>query len=176
MSVEEYLEFEKDSEVRHEYVGGVAYAMTGGSGRHNRISLNIARKLADGAEGTSCRVYMSDMKVSIPDRPFYYPDVIVVCGEEPEHPYYFVEDPCLIVEVTSPNTEATDRREKLEAYKTLPTLMEYLIVSQNEEKLERHFRDENDEWWRAELANEAEIPLPCPPGASLSLEDIYENL
>lgn len=175
MSVEEYLEFEKDSEVRHEYVGGVAYAMTGGSGRHNRISLNTARKLADAAEGTPCRVYMSDMKVSIPKRPFYYPDVMVVCGEEPEHPYYFVEDPCLIVEVASPNTENTDRREKLEAYKALPTLVEYLIVSQDARKVERHFRDENDEWWKAEITEEGSFTVPCPPNARLSLADIYEN-
>ncbi len=176
MSVEEYLEFEKDSGVRHEYVGGVAYAMTGGSGRHNRIGLKIARRLADAAEGTHCRVYMSDMKVSIPNRPFYYPDVMVVCGEEPEHPYYFVKEPCLIVEVTSPNTEATDRREKLEAYKTLPTLMEYLIVSQDGKRAERHFRDGNDEWWRAELTEEGSFAVPCPPGAGLSLTDIYEGL
>lgn len=176
MSVEEYLEFERDSEVRHEYVGGVAYAMTGGSGRHNRIAGKIYRRLADSAEGGPCRVYMSDMKVSIPNRPFYYPDVMVVCEKEPEHPYYFVEDPCLIVEVTSPNTENTDRREKLEAYKTLPTLMEYLIVSQDERKIERHFRDKNDEWWRAELTGEGSLPVPCPLGARLSLEDVYEGL
>lgn len=176
MSVEEYLEFEKDSEVRHEYVGGVAYAMTGGSGRHNRICLKIARRLADAADGTYCRVYMSDMKVSIPNRPFYYPDVMVVCEKEPEHPYYFVEDPRFIVEVTSPNTENTDRREKLEAYKTIPTLMEYLIVSQDEKKVERHFRDDNDEWWRSKLTGEGSFTVPCPPGAELSLTDIYEGL
>lgn len=176
MSVEEYLEFEKDSEVRHEYVGGIAYAMTGGSGRHNLIGGKIYRRLADAAEGTPCRVYMSDMKVSIPDRPFYYPDVMVVCEREPEHPYYYVEDPCLIVEVTSPNTENIDRREKLEAYTALPTLMEYIIVSQNEKKVERHFRDGNDEWWQAEITDEGSSPFPCPPGTRLSLADIYEGL
>lgn len=176
MSIEEYLESERDSDVRHEYVGGVVYAMTGGSGRHNRIGGKIYRRLAEGAEGTPCRVYMSDMKVSIPNGQFYYPDVMVVCGREPEHPYYFVEDPCLIVEVISPNTESTDRREKLEAYKTIPTVMEYLIVSQGEDKVERHFRDEDDVWWRAELAGETSFPVSCPPGVELLLGDIYEGL
>ncbi|MGH3090260.1 MAG: Uma2 family endonuclease, partial [Rubrobacteraceae bacterium] len=77
LTVEEYLELEESSTVRHEYVGGEIHAMTGGSYRHNTIAVNILRKLADAAEGSSCRVYVSDMKVRIEDAPFYYPDVMV---------------------------------------------------------------------------------------------------
>lgn len=175
LSVEEYLESEKDGQVRHEYVGGVAYAMTGGSGRHNRIAGNIYRKITDAAEDGPCRVYISDMKVRIPDGPFYYPDVMVACGSEPEHPYYD-EEPCLIVEVISPNTESIDRREKLEAYKKLPTLEAYLMVSQNERKVERYFKDEQGEWWKADLAGEGSCPVSCPPNTELSLVDIYRRL
>lgn len=146
MSVEEYLEMEKDGQVRHEYVGGVAYAMTGGSGRHNRISGKIYRRLSDIAEGGSCRVY------------------------------YYVEEPCLIIEVLSPNTESIDRREKLEAYKRIPTLHAYLMASQDERKVERYWRDERSQWWHAEVAGEGTISLLCPPEAELTLADVYEGL
>ncbi len=177
MSVEEYLERERDGQVRHEYVGGLAYAMTGGSGRHNRISGKIYRRLSDVADGVECgpcRTYVSDMKVRIPDGPFYYPDVMVACGSEPEHPYYY-EDPCLIVEVLSPKTESIDRREKLEAYKKIPTLRAYLMVSQSERKVERHWKDDQGEWRRGELAGEGSVPVPCPPNTELSLADIYRG-
>jgi Uma2 family endonuclease len=174
MSVEEYLEFERNSPVKHEYVGGRVYAMVGVSRRHSRISGNISRKLADAAEGGPCRVHQSDMKVQTPDDLFYYPDVIVAFEPEPEDPY--VEDePCLLVEVLSPNTEATDRREKLISYRKLPNLRAYLIVEQDEARVERHYRDEQDEW-RTAFVGEGVIPVTCAPNAKLSLADIYAGL
>ncbi|HEV2129193.1 MAG TPA: Uma2 family endonuclease [Thermomicrobiales bacterium] len=128
VSVETYLELEKDADVRHdECVGGRLYAMTGTSRRHNTIAFNIARKLADAAEGTPCRVYMSDVKVRTPDDAFYYPDVIAACEPEPDDPYV-EHQPCLLVEVVSPSTESIDRREKLAAYKKIPPVKSYLIV------------------------------------------------
>ena len=125
MSVEDYLEMEKTATVRHEYVAGEVYAMTGASRRHNRIAGNVYRRLADAAAGGPCRVYMETVKLR--KDIFYYPEVMVACGSEPENPYY--EDaPCLVVEVVSPSTESTDRREKLAAYKRVPGLKAYLIL------------------------------------------------
>jgi Uma2 family endonuclease len=174
MSVEEYLEFERNSPVKHEYVGGHVYAMVGVSRRHSRIAGNIFRRLADAAEGGPCRVHQSDMKVPTPGGAFYYPDVVVACGEEPEDEYY--EDaPCLIAEVLSESTEAKDRREKLIAYRNLDSLVAYLIVAQDEAAVERHYRDAHGEW-HAEVIVEGEIPIPCPPGAKLTLGDVYEGL
>lgn len=174
MSVEEYLELERDSEVRHEYVGGELYAMTGASRRHNTIANNISSLLWIAARGGPCRVHQSDMKVLTPGGPFYYPDV-VACGEEPEDEYS--EDaPCLIVEVVSPKTEAKDRREKLVAYTKIPTLEAYLIVDQRRKRIEHHFRDGSGEWRKADLIGEGNFSVPCPPGAELSLADIYEGL
>ncbi|MBA2617877.1 MAG: Uma2 family endonuclease, partial [Rubrobacter sp.] len=109
---------EKTATVRHEYVAGEVYAMTGASRRHNRIAGNVYRRLADAAAGGPCRVYMETVKLRIEDV-FYYPDVMVACGPEPDDPYY-EDDPCLVVEVVSPSTETTDRREKLAAYKRIP--------------------------------------------------------
>ncbi len=173
MSLEEYWELENNSEFKHEYVGGHLYAMTGVTRRHSRISGNIFLALANVSDGSSCRVHQSDMKVPTPDGPVYYPDVVVACGEEPDDPY--CEDaPCLIVEVLSPSTALTDRREKLLSYRRLPSLQAYLIVEQDKELVERHFRDDS-EAWQAEILGEGSIPVPCPRGAELSLAGIYES-
>ena len=95
LSVEEYLELDQGATAKHEYVGGEIHAMVGASRRHNRISLNIVRKLADAAEGGPCRVYISDMKLQVGEV-FYYPDVMVACGEAPENEY-LEDEPYMVV-------------------------------------------------------------------------------
>ncbi|MGB3681411.1 MAG: Uma2 family endonuclease [Rubrobacteraceae bacterium] len=174
LSVEEYLEFERNSPVKHEYVGGRVYAMAGVSRRHSRISGNIFAVLREAARGGPCRVHQSDMQVRVPDGLFYYPDVVVACGPEPEDPY-LEDDPCLVVEVLSPTTASTDRREKLLSYRKLPSLRTYLIVEQEETLVERHFRDENDRW-QTDVLEEGRFPVNCPPGAALTVAEIYEGL
>lgn len=173
LSVEDYLEMEKTATVRHEYVAGEVYAMVGVSRRHSRIAGNIFRLLAVAAAGGSCRVHQSDMKLQI-EGVFYYPDVMVACSSEPENPYY-EDDPCLVVEVVSPSTETTDRREKLAAYKRIPGLKAYLIVDQARMQVERHFRDEEGAWRRADLVDEGRFSVPCPE-MFLTLSEIYEGL
>lgn len=121
LSVERYLELERESLIRHEYVGGQLYAMTGTTKRHNLIVGNILVALREAAKGTSCRVYSENVKVRTPEDVVYYPDVMVAC--EPDTDDLYVEqEPCLLVEVISPTTESTDRREKLIAYRTIPRL------------------------------------------------------
>jgi Uma2 family endonuclease len=158
-SVEEYLELEKTSSIKHEYVAGEIHAMVGDSRRHNRIAGKIYRMLADVAEGGACRVYISDMKLRVADDLFYYPDVMVV--RTPDDPYT-EDEPCLVVEVASPNTETTDRREKLAAYKKMSSLRTYLIVAQDRPWVERHWRGKDGVWRRADLADEGStILIPC---------------
>src|SRR5215210_9413337 len=130
LSVGGYLEGERDSEVRHEYVAGQAYAMAGASARHNRIALNIAGRLNDLLADGECEAFMSDMKVRVAPDLFYYPDVVVACDPAGGDPYVRAE-PRLVVEVLSPSTERTDRREKLAAYQSCPSLQEYALVSQD---------------------------------------------
>lgn len=176
LSVEEYLELEKTATVRHEYVGGMVHALAGASDRHNRITLNIASRLLANARGGPCRVYMSDMKLRASENAFYYPDVMVVCEPlEPGNPD-FQRDPCLVVEVLSPSTEQIDRREKLLTYQNIPGVGAYLVVSQDRRRVERHFRGEDGLWRKADLVNEGRLPLPCPPGAELTLDEVYEGL
>ncbi|MBA2276924.1 MAG: Uma2 family endonuclease [Chloroflexia bacterium] len=173
MSIEEYLAFERASLIKHEYVGGHLYAMVGVS-PHSRIAGNIFVSLREAARSSSCRVHQSDMQVPVPDGPYYYPDVVVSRIDEPEDPY-LEDEPCLIVEVLSPHTALTDRREKLIAYRKLPSLQTYLIVEQEGMLVERRFRDQ-DGRWHSEFINDGGVLVPCPPGTQFSLAEIYEGL
>jgi len=131
-TVKEYLALEGDSTVRHEYVAGMIYAHAGGTSRHNAIATNVLAALWNAARGGPCRVYGSDMRLRAADDVFYYPDVMVVCGDnEAGDEALYQHAPCLVVEVTSPSTEPIDRREKAFTYRKMPSLQAYLVVDQN---------------------------------------------
>jgi Uma2 family endonuclease len=176
LSVEEYLALEETSMRKHEYVAGEIYAMVGATNRHNIIAGNIYALLWNAARGTDCRIYNSDTKVRTPEDVFYYPDAMVVCGENDTGEDALYQDaPCVLVEVTSPSTLSVDRREKLQNYKKLSNLRAYLIVAQDERRVERHWRDESGAWWHANLSDEGRIHVPCPE-TEVALDGIYEGL
>lgn len=173
LSVGEYLCFEAESPVRHEYVRGMIYALAGVTRRHSQSATNISWRIAAAAAGGPCRVHTGEVKLQIGDI-FYYPDIMVACGSVPDDPY--IEDaPCLVVEVTSPTIEAIDQREKLMIYRQIPSLRAYLIVDQGERHVERHWRDEPGQGRFGALTDEGTISVP---GAemTLSLEEIYQGV
>src|SRR3989442_7944786 len=101
---EEYLEGERFSDVRHEYVGGYVYAMAGASDDHNRITVNIIGELRERLRGKRCEPFGADMKLKIPgSQAFYYPDVLVAC-DPADSAKYFREHPAIVFEVLSPET------------------------------------------------------------------------
>ncbi|HUG14121.1 MAG TPA: Uma2 family endonuclease [Thermomicrobiales bacterium] len=175
ITFDEYLVVEDTSSTRHEFVGGSLHALAGASDRHNHIALNIATRLHDAADAGPCRVYMSEMKVSIFDETVYYPDVMVTCDPSDTNPYV-KSKPCLVVEVLSPSTATTDLREKLMEYRRLLDLKAYLVVVQDEMRVIRHWRDAEGAWWQVEHSGEDRVPLPCPEGFSIALSDIYRNV
>ena len=173
---QDYLEGEKTAEFRHEYVDGQIYAMAGTSIRHNDIALNIAFALRSATRGTPCKVNASDVKVRVQrSKAYYYPDVIVGCQRD-EADEYYLEKPCLIVEVTSKSTEWKDFTEKLIAYQKLASLQVYLIVAQDQPQVTLFYRDAEGAWDVARFDSlEQTITLPCPE-ATLTLADIYEGV
>ena len=173
VSIEEYLSFEMTSPAKHEYVNGQLFAMVGVSRRHARIVLNIGSRLLAAAGDGSCEVYTNDVKLMVASTTVYYPDVIVACDED-DSDAYIVRQPCLVVEVLSPSTSGTDRREKLLAYRRIESLSEYLIVDQERRWIERHWRDDSRTWWHAEYLNAA-VPVICL-GMTLALDDIYRSI
>lgn len=131
LSVEEYLELERTSERRHEYVAGEIHAHAGGTRRHDVISGNIFASLWNAAQGGPCRVHTSDRLLRAAEDVFYYTDVMVVRSPENDArggDALFEDAPCLVVEVTSPPIEAIDRREKMLAYRRIPSLRAYVVA------------------------------------------------
>ncbi|GJG86521.1 hypothetical protein tb265_17020 [Gemmatimonadetes bacterium T265] len=181
LTVEEYRARERRSDVRHEYVDGRAYAMSGESLDHNMIAGNIYARLREARRGSSCRVSFESVRLVVTSEREYYPDVMVACG--PRSPDSYVETaPCVLVEVLSLSTRRTDRREKGAAYRALDSLEAYVIVHQPERRVEWYARDPNDRSWRvADLVGRGAITFPCPPGAdgvsvTMTFDEIYEGV
>lgn len=158
--------------MRHELLEGVPYAMAGATEAHNLIVGNLFYGLRPHARAKGCRLFLSDMKLKVSSRTFYYPDLMVVRAEDP-HPFY-KERPCLVIEVLSDGTEAIDRREKLWRYRELPSLQGYLLVDSRERRVEGYFR-QGGSWLYRLWEGEGEVEVPCL-GAGLSLEAIYEGV
>jgi Uma2 family endonuclease len=138
ITVEEYLEGEKHSDVKHEYVAGRVYAMVGASEPHNLITGNLYLLLRTHLQGTGCRVFFADMKVRTQDA-FYYPDIAVSC-EPGDTGLYYKTAPRLIVEVLSPGTQRYDAQEKRLAYQGLDSLQEYVMVAQEQPQVQIYRR------------------------------------
>ena len=173
LSVQEYLEYEEAALGKQEYVAGELYAMTGVSARHNRIAVNLVRRLSAATDGGPCQIFVSDVKLRAADDVVYYPDVMVVCGTL-DPATIVVRNPCLVVEITSPGTARFDKTEKLDVYRRISSLGAYLIVEQGWRRVDRHWRDANGVWQR-EVIQEGAVPIPCPE-TTLTLDEIYEGL
>ncbi|MBE9145239.1 Uma2 family endonuclease [Planktothrix mougeotii] len=173
-TVEDYLNAEAKNPTRHEYVGGYVFAMAGASEEHNIIVGNILALLRPHLRGTSCRVFVSDMKVKVQDDIFYYPDLLVTCNPQDNH-RYFKTQPNLIIEVLSETTETTDRREKLMNYQTLDSLKEYVLVSQAQMQVEVYRQDDQGNWTIQILGQKDDLTLESV-GLTLTMAQIYEDV
>ena len=179
ISVQDYLAGEATSPIRHEYLGGQIFAMSGGSEQHNRIAGNIYACLLTHLRGSGCKTFIADMKVSIAIAKntadiFYYPDVMVTCDPQDTEKYY-KKHPCLIVEVLSPSTETLDRREKRLNYQNLPSLQEYVLVSQEEMKVEV-YRPNDAGNWSGQILGKDDILELKSVGLTLTMADIYDEV
>ncbi|HAZ48369.1 MAG TPA: hypothetical protein DDW76_14575 [Cyanobacteria bacterium UBA11369] len=163
MTVDEYLEWEARQEMRHEYVNGEIFAMTGGSIAHNDIALNLYRALYPHLRPRGCRVNVSDVKLQLSSSSaYFYPDVIVSCDPQDLNSRKFIQYPKLIVEVVSPSTAASDRSDKFTHYRTIPTLQEYVLIESEKIAVERYCRGEGRMW----------IYYPYTVGDIIALESI----
>ena len=176
---EEYLAFERKAETKNEYVNGEIFAMTGASRKHNIIEGNIFGELRQQLKGKPCEVYPGDMRVKAPaSRSYVYPDVVVVCGEPQLEDDYLdtLLNPTLVVEVLSKSAESYNRLAKSSFYRTIESLSEYLLVSQEEYRVEQYVKQTEGRWLLADVrALEGVIELESI-GCSLALRDIYERI
>lgn len=175
ISIADYLESEEISQIKHEYIDGEIYAMAGTSKSRNRIIKNILNKLANHLPGTDCEPFFVDIKVFAGKlQRFYYPDIIVVCGEDKESEY-FTSKPKVIVEVLSPSTALTDRREKMFVYKELESMDEYVLVEQDKIFAEIYRRREDGLWSWIEFEENEEIEF-ASVDFRMPMRDIYEGI
>lgn len=162
----DYLQLDEASEVRHEWVGGRVYAMSGGSERHGLMSNLISAALTPGALVAGCRPFQEGRRLYA-DRAAYYPDVLVVCGRRVDEQHE--NDANLIVEVLSPSTRGVDKREKATAYASLPGLEQYILV--DPDRMHVEVAEPTAEGWRwTSYGPEGVVFTPYGP---LNLDQLY---
>jgi Uma2 family endonuclease len=177
ISVEDYLAGELVSQIKHEYLGGVVYAMAGGRNAHNIIATNILGTLHGRLRGRKCRPFNSDTKIRVrlPTQwRFYYPDCFVACRQNPQDDS-FQDDPVVIFEVISKSTRRTDEGEKKDAYLTIPSLAVYAIVEQESAQVVLFRRTETGFVPEVFEGLSAVIPL-SEIDAELSLADVFADV
>jgi Uma2 family endonuclease len=177
LTIAEYLALERQSEIRHDYLDGEIFAMTGASWTHGLISGNIFGELRSQLKGSSCRAIQESLRVRTPEDLFTYPDVVVVCGKPrfDDSAQDTVLNPTLVVEVLSPTTETYDRTTKARQYRSIPSLSEYVLVAQNQVRVEQWSRHGED-WLRKDLTSPEHLLEMPGIGCKLLLGDIYERV
>lgn len=173
LSADQYLAREDRAKERSEFVAGEVYAMVGTSLLHNRLSLNFSRALITALAKKPCQVFMSDVKLRVAKLDaFFYPDVMVSCGIALDQTKLFITDAQLVIEVLSPSTEKVDRELKLKAYRKLPSLQEYVLVSQEQRQVELYRRGPDVGWTYLSFERDQVIKLESV-GLKLPLRTLY---
>ncbi len=177
-NADEYLALEESAEYRSQFYDGEIFAMAGASRKHNIAAGNIYANLHFQLRNRPCEIYQNDMRVKVSENFYTYLDIVIVCGEpqiEREHGENLL-NPIVLIEVLSPSTEKFDRGEKARLYRLMPSLKEYVLVSQDKSYIEHFVRQENGGWLLTEIAKMTEV-LPLPTiSCELNLSDIYARI
>lgn len=176
---DEYVRFEEESGLKHEFLDGQVFAMSGGTPEHAAITANVARLLGNALEDRRCRVFSPDLRVRSKATGLgTYADVTVVCGAlelDPDDPKgHTVTNPKLVVEVLSPSTEDYDRGEKLEHYRTIPSLAEVILVAHDRREVEV-VRRENDGSWSRYVSRAGEVAHVAALACDLPVAEVYRD-
>lgn len=146
----DYVALEQDSSTKHEFLDGEIYAMGGGTEEHSALAAEVLYALTSAVRGKPCRVHTSDLRIYIEAAGLAtFPDGAVICGPLQQHepsPRATALNPTVLLEVTSDSSEEYDNSVKLECYRTIPTLGDYVIVSHRERRITVHSRQKDDEW------------------------------
>lgn len=176
---EEYLDFEVNSDIRHEYINGEIIQMTGGTPEHNEIASILNAALRFSLKGKPYSIFVADQRLWIPTRKLYtYPDVMVVPRplERQQGRTDTITNPVMIAEVLSKSTKSYDRDEKFSAYRTIPTFQEYLLIDQYTAHVEQYSKTDSHKWIFTEYDDpESYISLSSIP-FEIRLADIYESV
>lgn len=178
ISPEEYLIREDEAQEKSEFINGRVIAMAGTSVPHERISRNLVSELHFSFKNKNCEVFSSEIKVAIGHKKaFYYPDAMAVCGDlsYARGRNDMIDNPIFIIEIISPESEIRDRGEKFLSYQMLPSLQEYVLISQDQVNVEVFFKDEKG--WRYNRYSELnDVVTFQSVGVDLALKDLYDRV
>jgi Uma2 family endonuclease len=177
ISIEEYLQMEKESLVKHEYYKGEVFAMAGAGARHNLIFSNLFIAIGKKLGGKPCRPYGSDMRVHIPENTlFTYPDISIFCGDiinSPEDEDTII-NPIVIIEILSPSTKDYDRGDKFQLYRQIPSLKDYMLVDAAAIHVEVFSLNERSHWELTEYNQLAQTISINSISLAIEMADVYE--
>ncbi len=176
LSVQEYLAWEAENEIKHEYIDGEVFAMSGGTGKHSRVAANAIIALGRQLGNSTCSVHTSDMRVKVAADRYVYPDLSVVCGEEQfeDKSETSLLNPILVVE-TSPSSIERDRFAKRDFYREVPSIQAYLVIDQHRVCAELYSRA--DVAWLLQVFTDPEDVIPLAMlNCELPLADIYRGI
>jgi Uma2 family endonuclease len=179
LTIEEYLEIDKNSEEKFEYFDGEVFNMSGVHPNHSRLELRLARLLGEQIEKRGCTIFSSNLRVKVPSMPPYrYPDLSALCGkpEFEEHSGLLcLTNPVVLVEILSPSTEAFDRGEKFTQYKSIPSLREYLLIPQNKKNV-THYSKQSERAWLQTEYSAGEVLQISSLECELDVDALYQGI
>ena len=179
-TLEEYLELDHNSEEKIEYYNGNVWTLGGASIAHNQIVANVVGELRSAFRSRGCQVFPSDTLVHVPNYPPYrYPDVSALCGKVEARTIGKQEmliNPQLIVEVLSDSTEGFDRGDKFLYYKSIPSFIEYLLISQRRANVVQYVKQSENVWLQSEFNDLSETVELKFVECGLALSEIYQNV
>ncbi len=179
ITAEEYLRIERHSEIRHEFLDGIVYAMAGETPDHSTICYNLSGITHEQHRNKPCRGFSPNMKVRAGIGALYaYPDLMIVCGEPKFHDQRgdVLLNPTVIFDVLSPSTEKYDRGEKFRRYRTeIESLKDYVLVSQDRMRIEHHHRESDGTWSSTEISGRESSLLLNSIECQLTLSEVYLN-
>ncbi|MGC2238761.1 MAG: Uma2 family endonuclease [Pyrinomonadaceae bacterium] len=177
-SADEYLALEENAEYRSQFYNGEIFAMAGASRKHNAISMNTSSNLHFQLRSRDCEIYQNDMRVKVTETLYTYPDIVIVCGK-PEIEKKRGENllnPSVLIEVLSPSTEKFDRGEKAQFYRSMPSLREYVLISQDKSYVEHFIRQENGGWLLKEYSEMSETLRLPNIDCEIALSEVYAKV
>lgn len=175
----QYLDLERVVDTKHEFFHGETFAMSGASRNHNRINVNLARRLAEQFDNGPCEVFANDMRVKVESSGLYtYPDIAATC-DQPKFEDMHVDtllNPQLLIETISESTEKYDRGSKFSQYRNIASLKDYVLVSQNDPRVEVFSRQEDGSWLMRVTDSLSESVTIPSTGTRLQMKDIYARV
>lgn len=179
LTPQEYLAFERKAETKHEYFDGEMFAMAGAKRNHNVIAWNIGGELRQKFKGKDCEAYPADMRVFVPETGLHtYPDLVIVCGEPifQDDVFDTLLNPILLIEVLSESTESYDRGKKFQHYRSIESLQEYVLVAQDEARIEKYVRHGDGFWMLSEAVGlESDIEFSAIE-CKIALAEVYDKI